>query len=213
MEAKRTLVFDFDGTIADTLPRILAISNRLSSEFGYRKLPDEAIELFRGKRSREALEQLQIPMIKLPVIARRMKAELQKEIHLLKPIASVKEVICELAPHYRLGIVTSNSLPNVEQFLEANEMAFFDFIHSSSSLFGKSSVLRGVLRSRRLLQEETIYIGDETRDIEAAKKSGIDMIAVSWGANSAEVLASLQPQFLIHQPKGLLALLTEGMKE
>ncbi|MEQ9438923.1 MAG: HAD-IA family hydrolase [Cyclobacteriaceae bacterium] len=207
MEAKRTLVFDFDGTIADTLPHILAISNRLSGDFGYRKIPDDAIELFRGKRSREALEQLQIPMIRLPAIARRMKAELQKEIHLLKPIASIKEVLSELNSHYRLGIVTSNSLSNVERFLEANEMSFFDFIHSSSSLFGKSSVLRGVLRVRRLLREETVYIGDETRDIEAAKKSRIDMIAVSWGANSAEVLASLQPQFLIHQPEGLLTLL------
>lgn len=207
MEAKRTLVFDFDGTIADTLPHILAISNRLSGDFGYRKIPDDAIELFRGKRSREALEQLQIPMIRLPAIARRMKAELQKEIHLLKPIASIKEVLSELKSHYRLGIVTSNSLSNVERFLEANEMSFFDFIHSSSSLFGKSSVLHGVLRVRRLQREETVYIGDETRDIEAAKKSRIDMIAVSWGANSAEVLASLQPQFLIHQPEGLLTLL------
>ena len=210
MEAKRTLVFDFDGTIADTLPCIVAISNRLAEDFGYRKVPEDAIELLRGKRSREALELLQIPMIRIPAIARRMKAELQKEIHLLKPIASVKEVVRELASHYRLGIVTSNSLSNVERFLEANEMACFDFIHSSSSLFGKSSVLRGVLRVRRLLREETVYIGDETRDIDAARKSGIDMIAVSWGANYAEVLASLQPQFLIHQPEGLLALLKKG---
>lgn len=207
MQAKRTLVFDFDGTIANTLPHILTISNRLAGEFGYRSVKEDEIELFRGKSSREALALLQIPLVRLPAIARRMKAELQKDIHLLKPILSVKEVLYELASHYRLGIVTSNSSSNVERFLKANEMAYFDFIYSSSSLFGKSRVLRGVLKARQLRREETVYVGDETRDIEAAKKTGIDMIAVAWGANSAEVLASLQPQFLIQQPEELLALL------
>lgn len=210
MHTKQTLVFDFDGTIADTLPRLLVIGNRLSAEFGYRQLPDDAIELFRGKRTKEALEQLRVPMARLPAIALRIRRELQKEIHLLKPIDSVKEVLRELAPHYRLGIVTSNSSPNVNRFLEANEMLFFDFVHSSSSVFGKSRVLRSVLRARRLKKEETVYVGDETRDVDAAQKSGIDMIAVAWGANSADVLASLQPRFLIHHPHELLRILQKG---
>lgn len=207
MEAKQVLVFDFDGTIADTLPRILAISNRLSEEFGYRQVPDDEIEMFRGKRSREVLKLLQIPLTKIPAIALRMKAELQKDMHLLKPISSVKEVLDELRSSYRLGIVTSNSQSNVERFLGANEMPFFDFIYSSSSLFGKSLVLKSMLRARQLLREGTVYIGDETRDVDAARKSGIDMIAVSWGANSAEALARQQPQHLIHHPDGLLTLL------
>lgn len=207
MEAKQVLVFDFDGTIADTLPRILAISNRLSEEFGYRQVPDDEIEMFRGKRSREALKLLQIPFTKIPAIALRMKAELQKDMHLSKPISSVKEVLNELRSSYRLGIVTSNSQSNVERFLGANEMPFFDFIYSSSSLFGKSLVLKSMLRARQLLREGTVYIGDETRDVDAARKSGIDMIAVSWGANSAEALARQKPQYLIHHPEGLLTLL------
>jgi len=207
MEAKQALVFDFDGTIADTLPHILAISNRLSEDFGYRRVPDEEIEMLRGLRSREALKILKVPLLRVPAIALRMKAELQKEIHLLKPINSMKDVLGELQSSYQLGIVTSNSRSNVEQFLEANRMSFFKFIYSSSSLFGKSSVLRGVMQTHRLLREETVYIGDETRDIDAAKKSGIDMIAVSWGANTAEALARQQPQHLIHHPDGLLALL------
>ncbi|MGD1890389.1 MAG: HAD-IA family hydrolase [Cyclobacteriaceae bacterium] len=207
MEAKQALVFDFDGTIADTLPHILAISNRLSEDFGYRRVSDEEIEMLRGVRSREALKLLKIPLLNIPAIALRMKAELQKEIHLLKPISSMKDVLGELKSSYQLGIVTSNSQSNVERFLEANGMLFFKFIYSSSSLFGKSSVLRGMLRTNQLLRNETVYIGDETRDIDAAKKSGIDMIAVSWGANTAESLARQRPQHLIHHPDGLLNLL------
>jgi len=207
MEAKNTLVFDFDGTIADTLPRILAISNRLAPDFGYRCVPDSEIEMLRGVRSREALKILKIPLLRVPAIAIRMKAELQKEMHLIHPISSMKEVLNQLRSQYRLGIVTSNSRSNVERFLEANGMVFFDFVYSSSSLFGKNRVLKRLLRVHQLHRQEVAYVGDETRDIDAAKKTGIDMIAVSWGANTAEALARLHPQNLINHPRGLLTLL------
>ncbi|MEM6844040.1 MAG: HAD-IA family hydrolase [Bacteroidota bacterium] len=209
MEAKKNLVFDFDGTIADTLPHIVAISNRLADDFRYRKVGNEDIDTLRGVRSREALKLLKIPMLRIPAIAVRMKAELHKEMHLIKPISSMKEVLSELTVVYQLGIVTSNSQTNVETFLEANGMAFFDFIYSAPSLFGKNRVLRRLLKSHRLIREDTVYIGDETRDVDAARKSGIDMIAVSWGANTAEALTQLNPQHLIHHPDGLLALLSK----
>ena len=82
MSPKRTLIFDFDGTLADTLPRIVAISNRLAAEFGYRQVREEDVEALRGQRSREVLRQLRVPVYKIPTIARRFKSELQKEIHL-----------------------------------------------------------------------------------------------------------------------------------
>ncbi len=207
MNAKKTLVFDFDGTIADTLPHILSISNRLSEDFGYRYVADHEIEMLRGVRSREALKILKIPLLRVPAIAIRMKAELKKEMHLIQPISSIKEVLEELKTMYQLGIVTSNSQSNVERFLEANGMAFFEFVYSSPSLFGKSRVLKRLLKRQQLQQQEMAYIGDETRDIDAAKKTGIDMIAVSWGANTAEALARLHPLHLIHHPDGLLTLL------
>ncbi len=52
--------------------------------------------------------------------------------------------------------------------------------------------------------EEVIYVGDETRDIEAAKKINSKVIAVSWGFNTKEALARHNPDFLIHQPSELL---------
>ncbi len=46
-------------------------------------------------------------------------------------------------------------------------------------------------------------MGDETRDIEAAKKSKIKIVAVTWGFNSSNVLAQHQPDFLIDIPQQL----------
>jgi len=52
--------------------------------------------------------------------------------------------------------------------------------------------------------EEVIYVGDETRDIEASQKINIKVIVVSWGFNSRTVLAEHNPDFLIHQPQELI---------
>ncbi|PSB03825.1 HAD family hydrolase, partial [Merismopedia glauca] len=51
---------------------------------------------------------------------------------------------------------------------------------------------------------KVIYVGDETRDIEAARKSKIKAIAVCWGFNFREILAKYKPDFLIDRPSQLL---------
>ena len=51
--------------------------------------------------------------------------------------------------------------------------------------------------------DEIIYVGDEMRDIEASKKVGIPVIAVSWGLNKREALESFKPDQMAHSPKDL----------
>jgi phosphoglycolate phosphatase len=61
-----------------------------------------------------------------------------------------------------------------------------------------------VIKQRQIKPETVIYVGDETRDIEAAKKANVQVIAVSWGFNSPEALARENPNFLIDHPWELL---------
>ena len=106
---------------------------------------------------------------------------------------------------YRLGIITSNDRENVTLFLEKNRLKeLFEFIYSGATIFGKSRVINRFLKQANLAPEEVIYVGDETCDIEAAKRSKIKMIAVSWGFNSKTVLAEHNPDFLIHHPHQLI---------
>ncbi|MDF9795984.1 phosphoglycolate phosphatase [Catalinimonas alkaloidigena] len=209
MQNKTTLLFDFDGTIADSLYRLLEISNTLAEEYGFSKLDKEDIARFRSKSTLEAFKELKVPLLKIPIIASRVKREFQKEVHLIKPFAQMEKVLPLLGQLFRLGILTSNTPSNVECFLKTNQLPFFDFIYSSSNIFGKSRVLRKIMREKQFRPEELVYIGDEMRDIEAAKNLGIDMVAVSWGAHTAKALASLKPSYLIHQPDELLTLFAD----
>ncbi len=206
----KVIIFDFDGTIADSLEMVLTISNRLAGEFGYPPTCSQDIKRLKNLSSREILQQSKVPFFRLPFLLRRLRCELNREICTLQPVPGMKEVLLNLKQQgHRLGIVTSNSRENVMAFLAAQGMEeLFDFISSGFTIFGKGKVIQRIIQQHHLEPATVFYVGDETRDIEAAKKIQIRAIAVSWGFNSREVLAEQDPDFLIHHPQELVEIVT-----
>jgi phosphoglycolate phosphatase len=104
-----------------------------------------------------------------------------------------------------LGILTSNSLENVAAWLEHNKIQnLFSFIHVESNYFGKKHVLRKIIKAYQIDKSQAFYIGDETRDIKAAKECGIYSIAVTWGFNSEKILSQQQPHYIARKPEDIL---------
>jgi phosphoglycolate phosphatase-like HAD superfamily hydrolase len=134
-----------------------------------------------------------------------VKLALGNDIQKLNPILGIKEALTHLKDEGNsLGILTSNSEENVSVFLSKHGMEdLFSFIYSGTSLFGKHKVIRKFMKQNYLTPEDVIYVGDETRDIEASKKIHVKVIAVTWGFNSKEALVKHKPDFLIHQPNEL----------
>ena len=93
-----------------------------------------------------------------------------------------------------MGILTSNSSQNVKEFLKNHQLDVFDFTHSVSKFWGKSSGLKRLIRKYKLKPDHLLYIGDEIRDLEAAKKAGIRFAAVTWGYNSSKALKACHPR-------------------
>lgn len=205
----KAVVFDFDGTVADTLDAVVNIVNRLSGEFGYKKASQKDIKKLRNLSSRQIIQYSGVPIIKLPFIVRRVKTELSNQITEINPVPGVREALIELKNQKNtLGIITSNSRKNVLAFLERNDLQeLFDFSYSGTTLFGKDKVIRRFLKQENLDPREIVYVGDETRDIEAAKRTGIRVIAVSWGFNLRQVLAEHEPDFLIQHPSELITVI------
>ena len=207
--SKKVIIFDFDGTLADTLDAFLVITNRLALEFGYPITTPDQLTQLRNLSSREIIQQSGIPLFKIPFFLKKVREYFQESILSLNTIPGIKEALIQLKNDGNcLGILTSNSEKNVMLFLEKHGMQdLFSFIHSETSLFGKDKSLRKLMRKNNLLSDEVIYVGDETRDIEASKKIQIKVIAVGWGFNSGEVLAKHNPDFLILHPSELIEIL------
>lgn len=206
----KLLLFDFDGTIADTFDAAFTILNQLAVEFKFHPLKPEDLEKARDMRTRQLMKFLKIPMAKMTSIARRGSEEIHARMPEVGPLPGMPELLRELhAAGFQLGVVTSNSEENVRMFFQKYDLELFDYIRCSSKLLGKARELRSVMKASKLSAGEILFVGDETRDVEAAQKAGIRIAAVAWGYNSRRSLEALKPDFLLDKPGELSALLQE----
>lgn len=210
--AYRTIIFDFDGTLADTLEESRRIYNILSADYELREVTAEELPALRHFSLLELLDHLDIPKRRVPSLISRGTALMRGNITQLPLIPGIAEIIPQMrARSQAFGILTSNATANVDLFLRAHGLReHFDFISSTSKLTGKAKHLRAIRKTFSLDEEEMLYVGDEIRDIKAAKKASIAMAAVTWGFNSPESLKAQAPEHIISTPEELLALVPQA---
>lgn len=204
----RTIIFDFDGTIADTMEEGLTIFNRIAPEYGIRQIAREEMMELRHLSINQLIDHLKIPKTKVPIFIARGTMMMKGSVARLPLIAGMQEMLLALRPKVdRFGILTSNAVANVELFLESHGIrGLFDFISSTSKLTGKSRYLKSIRRQYSLKLDEMLYVGDELRDLKAAKKAGVPFAGVAWGFNSREALAKEDPELLIDCPEDFIRL-------
>lgn len=206
------MIFDFDGTIADTVEEALRIVNRLAPKYDFPEIDGEKAQALRSLSAREVIRSVGIKPRRVPKLMAEMKSELRQRIETIEPIRDVASNLRILKERgVFMGILTSNSRENVEAFLAKSNLDHcFSFLETGSPLFGKARLLRRILEKRPPdgagSIKKAIYVGDETRDISAARRVGIRSAAVCWGANTRAALEALSPDFLLDHPIELIAL-------
>ncbi|MBR0757911.1 HAD-IA family hydrolase [Bradyrhizobium jicamae] len=192
-------IFDLDGTLADSFPWFRRTINDVADRFGFRRVADADVEGLRHASTREILNQLQVPLWKLPAIARhvrRLKAEAAAEIALFDGAEAMLQRLSDSG--IRLALVTSDSEANARQKL-GDAAALFAHFDCAASLFGKPAKFRRVIRRADVSPAEVIAIGDEVRDIEAARAVGIACGAVRWGYAAPAALRAHRPDHMFER--------------
>lgn len=111
------IIFDFDGTIADTIDLALNIYNRIAPEFKCKPIHEEDKRRLRVRQTKDALEEFGITKVKLVLLLLRIRKEMSKNIAAIKLVEGIKESLHALKNSgLRLGILTSNSTSNVSLF-------------------------------------------------------------------------------------------------
>ena len=204
----RTLIFDFDGTIADTFDITLGIAQALTNRFGNRQPVDLAKEDLRGMDIKSLMRQFGVPWYRIPAAVEMGRTEIKRHVNHIRIFEGMKSVIDHLRLSFSLGILTTNNVDTVQQVLNNNaiDLSAFRFIVGGGSLFGKKKILGRIRRSENLEKSKMVYIGDEIRDIQAARKFRIATVAVSWGYNDRDVLLEQQPDYMVDQPDQLISI-------
>ncbi|MDF1861332.1 MAG: HAD-IA family hydrolase [Verrucomicrobiales bacterium] len=204
--SKPLLIFDFDGTLANTLETGVGIYNEMAGDYNLPTVTMAEVTELRSLNTRALLDHLGISRLLAVKLGARMRKVLHDRMSEVEMIKGVESAIHDLAKGgYRLGILTSNSADNVRIFLGRFGLAeHFSFIEAGVSLFGKSHRIANVLKKERVDASEVIYVGDETRDIEAARKSHVAGLAVCWGTNGREAMLTEGPDYCIDHPSELI---------
>jgi phosphoglycolate phosphatase len=203
----RGLIFDFDGTVADSLATAIQVLDDLSVQYGYRRVP---VATLRAGSTRQALRAIGVggwPW-QLWLFARRARRGMSARMDQVAPVAGMSELLRSLqAQQVPLALVSSNSRANVEAFLAAHALTgLFAHCEFRVSVFGKPRALRRAVRALGCAPATCLSVGDETRDIEASRRVGLPVAAVGWGFQSLECLRASGPTHLVQTPAELAAL-------
>lgn len=197
---KQLILFDFDGTIVDTFPVFLAFASREGFTYEAGKIGE-----LRNLSMREAITKFRIPGWRVMLLALKFHRYFRKASNGVRLIGGVDTAVRKLhdAGHM-LGIVTSNSAANVRTILKHEDLTdCFEYVFAERNVFGKARSLRKIVRLLGTDPAEAWYVGDEVRDVEAAREAGLQSVSVTWGFNSDSVLRQAHPNRLVGKPDEL----------
>ncbi len=202
----KQILFDFDGTIVDSMGLALQILNAMAEKHHYKKVTMEDVHTLKKMPVTERFKKIGLPLYKLPGMSVECMAMYRHRIHVLNPFDGIRELALFLKKDgYGLSVLSSNSVENIAEFLKRNDLEIFDHIFSSNNLFGKDKSIKRFIGQFGLRTDELVYVGDELRDIEACKKTAVKVVAVTWGFDPLSLLKSGGPDYIANTPEDIVA--------
>jgi len=198
MTRYRLAIFDFDGTLADSLPWFRTSFLETIARFDLAPVSPEELEAMRGLSAREIMARLKVSMWQLPAIVSDMRKRKLAAASETSLFAGIPAMLCDLQRQgIKTAIVSSDSEASVRLVLGPTTAQITRF-DCGAAVFGKHWKFRRVARKLGAKPSETICIGDEIRDIEAADAASMDSGAVAWGYALPAALQAAKPTHLFN---------------
>lgn len=189
------VVFDMDGTLADSFGFFIRTHNLLSAKYHFQPIQAHEIELLRQRSPRDIMAHLGLPRWKLPCVARDFVRLMRRHGQDVCLFAGAERVLRDLHAHgIQLAVVSSNSVENCRRILGEDMCRLMSCIDGGASLFGKRTRLLRVLKKLGIQPRQAIYVGDQLTDADAARAAGVAFGAVCWGYGAPQALAQTWPE-------------------
>ncbi len=202
----RLVIFDFDGTLSDSGGWFLSIVDHLADRYRFNRVHPAEVEGLRRQSTREVIRRLAIPRWKLPFIARYVRRLFGQNTHQVHLFDGVSEMLAAIAATgVGIAVVSSNSEDNARAVLGPDNVARIGWWACGASLFGKAPKFRRILAQTGVPAANILSLGDETRDVDAAREVGIRAGAVLWGYANPEAFAHLRPDIAFDSPAAVVA--------
>ncbi len=203
----KIIIFDFDGTIADSIDIMVESYNQSAITYGCKKIGPLEVKQMRNMHARDVLYFLKIPYLKLPFVLFSTLSYYKKLLSKVTIFDDIPAMLCRLmVSGHKLYIVSTNAPDTIDLFLKEHDIDFFDGVYSCGShMFGKGAIIKKLIKKEALDSSDVYYVGDELRDVDAAHQIGVKSIAVSWGYNTRAKLSLQKPELIVDKPLEIVA--------
>jgi len=210
---RQAVIFDFDGTIADSFEYVFDFLKREAGDTANHSA--EQLEEFRKMSMKRLALHLGVPVWRLPVVYFRGRRVMRAHMEDVEPFSGMIDVIRTLYQDgYLLFIASSNSGHNIRHLLRRQGiLSCFRAVRSSAGLTGKPGLIRQLLVRYRLPRQWVWYVGDELGDVTAATRAGVHSLAVGWGFADPEQLKGLEPGAFAEKPADIVRIIEDSWKK
>ncbi len=210
----KLLIFDFDGTLANSFPWVLNILDELAEKFKAKPIDHARIHEIKNYPPRKIMKMHNVPIWKLPAILKFTRARMINQCENILRFEGVDDLLQSLYDrNVRMALVTTNTRETVRKVLGDDLYNMFQMFEDRVSIFGKPAALKRIVKKSGLEKHEMLAIGDEIRDIDAAKKVCIPFGAVSWGFSTLEAFESRSPEHTFTEVNQILDLFDSPAQE
>ena len=203
----KVVVFDFDGTLADSEKTIISIYDYFAVKNNRPELSEEIKQKLRDGTTRQALKWAGVRFWQIPRLLNVARGEYKKRSSKVRIFPGIKGVVKNLSKSYDIYILSTNSEKTVRKILKNNEFKTEVNVLKGSSVFGKDKALKKLQRSHKYNRSLSWMVGDEMRDIAAGNKAGLNSVGVTWGLQSEKGLRLARPDHIVNSPEELLAII------
>jgi phosphoglycolate phosphatase len=199
---EKVFIFDFDGTIIDSIDDIVFILSKYIPNLTRDKLRQILVDVY-IRYSISALLKMFYAEIMLLFHVNQVIQNIDQDTDKLPLIQNIENVLIDLHRNgVKLFVVSSNFTKNIQDYLLSKHLDFFERVEGIGIIFGKARYIKAIANTHST--SDIYYIGDDIRDVLAAKKACVKSVAVTWGLSTKEDFQYVNPDYIVDQPNDLL---------
>lgn len=193
--AYKLIIFDFDGTLANSFPLFVEITNQAAEKYHFKRIEAHELDRLRGYDAKRLVKYLGISIWKLPLVAHYMRTQMTQRREQIRIFDGVDRLLRQLTQQgVTVAIVTTNTRAIVDQVLGPELTRYVSYVACDVSMFRKAARFRKICAQSSISPQDTLCVGDEIRDLNAARQAKLAFGAVAWGYTHVESLRAHKPR-------------------
>lgn len=215
MASPKVLIFDFDGTLADSAPIIRKVYGDIAKKNNLRPMTNKDYAELRKGTLGQARRWSGMRLWQFPLVVRSIKQLMSMEAEKVQLFPGIADMIRELhSDGVTMHILSRNTSETIYKVLQRYDLQDdIKIIAGKRRTFGsKTRAIRLLVRRGQLDKQSVWMIGDEIRDIKAAHRAGVNSIAVTWGLQDKSILKKYNPTEIVTSVKKLEELIQQELR-